>query len=176
MEPGLNTDKVLAHKSKTDFVSLPPPLPSPLLCPHYTFLVPLILASKFMQDHCYSIQAWAKLWSPEWPIWEHTWRSPWVASLGRQTACSTICLSGLTIPTQLLSSSSLSTPGLRVYYSDNESYTWIVSKPQHNLYLCRLLRSCWRPSEPPEDGLLSESGWVGESQVTCVHESGTHSW
>ena len=38
-----------------------PPLPSPLLCPHRTFLASLILASKFMQDKCYSNCAWAKL-------------------------------------------------------------------------------------------------------------------
>jgi hypothetical protein len=37
------------------------PLLSPLLCPHRTFLVSLILASKFMQDQCYSNKAWAKL-------------------------------------------------------------------------------------------------------------------
>ena len=63
MEPGLDTDKVPAHKSKTDNISLPPlpPLPSPLLCPRRTFLASLILASKFMQDRCYSNRAWAKL-------------------------------------------------------------------------------------------------------------------
>lgn len=38
-----------------------PPLPSPLLCPRRTFLASLILASKFMQDKCYSNRAWAKL-------------------------------------------------------------------------------------------------------------------
>jgi len=38
-----------------------PPLPSPLLCPHHTFLASLILTSKFMQDRCYSNKAWAKL-------------------------------------------------------------------------------------------------------------------
>ncbi|KAG2342600.1 hypothetical protein BDR05DRAFT_885939 [Suillus weaverae] len=38
-----------------------PPLPSPLLCPHCTFLASLILASKFMQDHCYLNHAWAKI-------------------------------------------------------------------------------------------------------------------
>ena len=63
MEPGLDADKVPAHKSKTDNVSLPPLplLPSPLLCPRRTFLASLILASKFMQDRCYSNRAWAKL-------------------------------------------------------------------------------------------------------------------
>lgn len=42
---------------------LPPliPLPSPLLCPRRTFLAALILASKFLQDRCYSNRAWAKL-------------------------------------------------------------------------------------------------------------------
>jgi len=37
------------------------PLPSPLLCPRRAFLASLILASKFMQDKCYSNRAWAKL-------------------------------------------------------------------------------------------------------------------
>src|SRR6202034_4149101 len=37
------------------------PLLSPLLCPCHTFLVSLILASKFTQDWCYSNKAWAKL-------------------------------------------------------------------------------------------------------------------
>jgi len=36
-------------------------LPSPLLCPRRTFLAALILASKFIQDKCYSNRAWAKL-------------------------------------------------------------------------------------------------------------------
>ncbi|KAG6378146.1 hypothetical protein JVT61DRAFT_13834 [Boletus reticuloceps] len=60
--PGLDADKVPVYKSKTDD-SLPPlpPLPSPLLCPRRTFLASLILASKFMQDRCYSNRAWAKL-------------------------------------------------------------------------------------------------------------------
>lgn len=35
--------------------------PSPLLCPRRTFLASLILASKFMQDKCYSNRAWSKL-------------------------------------------------------------------------------------------------------------------
>ncbi|KAG6371433.1 hypothetical protein JVT61DRAFT_9446 [Boletus reticuloceps] len=62
LEPGLDADKVPVYKSETDD-SLPPlpPLLSPLLCPRCTFLASLILASKFMQDHCYSNQAWAKL-------------------------------------------------------------------------------------------------------------------
>ncbi|EIW83131.1 hypothetical protein CONPUDRAFT_143136 [Coniophora puteana RWD-64-598 SS2] len=38
-----------------------PPLPSPLLCPRRAFLAALILASKFMQDRCFSNRAWAKL-------------------------------------------------------------------------------------------------------------------
>ena len=50
-------------KSRTSLEDLPslPPLPSPLLCPRRTFLASLILASKFMQDKCYSNRAWAKL-------------------------------------------------------------------------------------------------------------------
>ena len=50
--------KVRSHLE--DLPSLPP-LPSPLLCPRRTFLASLILASKFMQDKCYSNRAWAKL-------------------------------------------------------------------------------------------------------------------
>ncbi len=48
---------------KTASVALAPlpPLPSPLLCPRRAFLASLILASKFMQDKCYSNRAWAKL-------------------------------------------------------------------------------------------------------------------
>ncbi|KAF8558021.1 hypothetical protein OG21DRAFT_1434198 [Imleria badia] len=63
MESGFDSDKVPAHKLKSDNASLPPlpPLPSPLLCPRRTFLASLILASKFMQDRCYSNRAWAKL-------------------------------------------------------------------------------------------------------------------
>lgn len=63
MELAFDADKVSAHKSKTNNASLPPlpPLPSPLLCPRRTFLASLILASKFMQDRCYSNRAWAKL-------------------------------------------------------------------------------------------------------------------
>ena len=34
---------------------------SHLLCPHRTFLASVILASKFLQDKCYSNCAWAKL-------------------------------------------------------------------------------------------------------------------
>ncbi|KAF8919869.1 hypothetical protein CPB85DRAFT_727784 [Mucidula mucida] len=52
------------HASKkTASVALAPlpPLPSPLLCPRRAFLASLILASKFMQDKCYSNRAWAKL-------------------------------------------------------------------------------------------------------------------
>ncbi|KIK99075.1 hypothetical protein PAXRUDRAFT_823180 [Paxillus rubicundulus Ve08.2h10] len=50
-------------KPKANSPSLPPlpSLPSPLLCPRRTFLASLILASKFMQDRCYSNRAWAKL-------------------------------------------------------------------------------------------------------------------
>jgi len=51
------------NKSRTLSEDLPslPPLPSPLLCPRRAFLASLILASKFMQDKCYSNRAWAKL-------------------------------------------------------------------------------------------------------------------
>lgn len=41
--------------------SIEPLAPSPLLCPRRTFLASLILASKFLQDRCYSNRAWAKL-------------------------------------------------------------------------------------------------------------------
>ena len=51
-----------AKRKKTPQVLPPlPPLPSPLLCPRRTFLAALILASKFLQDRCYSNRAWAKL-------------------------------------------------------------------------------------------------------------------
>jgi len=49
-----------SHSASDDLPTLPP-LPSPLLCPRRTFLASLILASKFMQDKCYSNRAWAKL-------------------------------------------------------------------------------------------------------------------
>lgn len=49
-----------SRTSSEDLSSLPL-LPSPLLCPRRTFLASLILASKFMQDKCYSNRAWAKL-------------------------------------------------------------------------------------------------------------------
>jgi hypothetical protein len=49
-----------SRASSEDLPSLPP-LPSPLLCPRRAFLASLILASKFMQDKCYSNRAWAKL-------------------------------------------------------------------------------------------------------------------
>lgn len=63
MEPDLDADKAPDHMSKINNASLPPlpHLPSPLLCPRRTFLASLILASKFMQDRCYSNRAWAKL-------------------------------------------------------------------------------------------------------------------
>jgi hypothetical protein len=50
-------------KSGTSSEDFPtrPLLPSPLLCPRRAFLASLILASKFMQDKCYSNRAWAKL-------------------------------------------------------------------------------------------------------------------
>ncbi|KAI6046038.1 hypothetical protein EDC04DRAFT_3103617 [Pisolithus marmoratus] len=59
----LGSDDVPPHKSQGNAKLLPPLplLPSPLLCPRRTFLASLILASKFMQDRCYSNRAWAKL-------------------------------------------------------------------------------------------------------------------
>ncbi|KAK0195384.1 hypothetical protein F5146DRAFT_283990 [Armillaria mellea] len=48
------------HERKTELPPAPP-MPSPLLCPRRAFLASLILASKFMQDKCYSNRAWAKL-------------------------------------------------------------------------------------------------------------------
>jgi len=50
-------------KRKAPSKPLPPlpPQPSPLLCPRRAFLAALILASKFLQDRCYSNRAWAKL-------------------------------------------------------------------------------------------------------------------
>lgn len=59
-EPRPGEDNVLARKTSTSLSPLPS-LPSPLLCPRRTFLASLILASKFMQDKCYSNRAWAKL-------------------------------------------------------------------------------------------------------------------
>lgn len=61
--PGFAADEVPIHKPKAWNTALPPlpDLPSPLLCPRRTFLACLILASKFMQDRCYSNRAWAKL-------------------------------------------------------------------------------------------------------------------
>ncbi|KAH7888541.1 hypothetical protein F5I97DRAFT_1949872 [Phlebopus sp. FC_14] len=63
LEPGVDADRVPISKPPASNTSLPPllPLPSPLLCPRRTFLASLILASKFMQDRCYSNRAWAKL-------------------------------------------------------------------------------------------------------------------
>jgi len=45
----------------SELASPEPLVPSPLLCPRRTFLASLILASKFLQDRCYSNRAWAKL-------------------------------------------------------------------------------------------------------------------
>ncbi|KZT70546.1 hypothetical protein DAEQUDRAFT_781236 [Daedalea quercina L-15889] len=57
------SEGVTGTSTTRDAVALPPlpPQPSPLLCPHRTFLACLILASKFMQDRSYSNHAWAKL-------------------------------------------------------------------------------------------------------------------
>lgn len=61
-EPRMDEDNTMVHKVNTSTPLPPlPPLPSPLLCPRRTFLASLILASKFMQDKCYSNRAWAKL-------------------------------------------------------------------------------------------------------------------
>ncbi|KAG2146041.1 uncharacterized protein EDB93DRAFT_1086768 [Suillus bovinus] len=58
----LEADSIFAEPVLGSRQGLPlPPLPSPLLCPRRTFLASLILASKFMQDRCYSNRAWAKL-------------------------------------------------------------------------------------------------------------------
>ena len=56
---GFDADKVSLHKPKQSNAHLTPLslLPSLLLCPRRTFLASLILASKFMQDRCYSNRA-----------------------------------------------------------------------------------------------------------------------
>jgi hypothetical protein len=61
--PDISAQSEVEKKLRTPSEDLPalPPLPSPLLCPRRTFLASLILASKFMQDKCYSNRAWAKL-------------------------------------------------------------------------------------------------------------------
>jgi hypothetical protein len=61
--PDVSTQCEVEKKLRTPSEDLPalPPLPSPLLCPRRAFLASLILASKFMQDKCYSNRAWAKL-------------------------------------------------------------------------------------------------------------------
>ena len=58
-----NAADLLAKRRKIPSKPLEPlpPLPSPLLCPRRAFLAALILASKFLQDRCYSNRAWAKL-------------------------------------------------------------------------------------------------------------------
>jgi len=56
--------KETTHEEPSQDSELPspePPIPSPLLCPRRAFLASLILASKFLQDRCYSNRAWAKL-------------------------------------------------------------------------------------------------------------------
>ena len=61
-EPRVDEDNVMVQKVNNSTPLPPlPPLPSPLLCPRRAFLASLILASKFMQDKCYSNRAWAKL-------------------------------------------------------------------------------------------------------------------
>ena len=49
------------YSQDREVTSTEPLIPSPLLCPRRTFLASLILASKFLQDRCYSNRAWAKL-------------------------------------------------------------------------------------------------------------------
>ncbi|KAG7446307.1 uncharacterized protein BT62DRAFT_110162 [Guyanagaster necrorhizus] len=58
----MSTDTPPGNNDEHKTALLPsPPMPSPLLCPRRAFLASLILASKFMQDKCYSNRAWAKL-------------------------------------------------------------------------------------------------------------------
>lgn len=54
---------VASTSGKQPFLPLAPlpPMLSPLLCPHRTFLACLILTSKFLQDRSYSNKVWAKL-------------------------------------------------------------------------------------------------------------------
>jgi PHO85 cyclin-5 len=65
--PDISTSREIGNlspeKVKSPCPPLPPlpPFPSPLLCPRRTFVASLILASKFMQDKCYSNRTWAKL-------------------------------------------------------------------------------------------------------------------
>ena len=79
-------------KSYTSSEDLPtlPLLPSPLLCPRRAFLASLILASKFMQDKCYSNRAWAKLAGLPAreiaPLRARFGRGPWMETLGWQDA------------------------------------------------------------------------------------------
>jgi len=62
--PNLKSPQKSLHQASypeddsSNAISMPP---SPLLCPRRTFLASLILASKFMQDKCYSNRAWSKL-------------------------------------------------------------------------------------------------------------------
>ena len=55
------SDSVPSSTLKNKVRAPPLPPPSPLLCPRRVFLASLILASKFLQDRCYSNRAWAKL-------------------------------------------------------------------------------------------------------------------
>ena len=57
-EPNSNSTQT---PKQSDLIPSTVELPSPLLCPRRSFLAALILASKFMQDKCYSNRAWAKL-------------------------------------------------------------------------------------------------------------------
>jgi hypothetical protein len=57
------TSSQFPKKPRTDPATLAPMplLPSPLLDPRRMFIAALVLASKFVQDKCYSNRAWAKL-------------------------------------------------------------------------------------------------------------------
>lgn len=61
--PAVTVKEIALEPSSQDreVASAEPLVPSPLLCPRRTFLASLILASKFLQDRCYSNRAWAKL-------------------------------------------------------------------------------------------------------------------
>ena len=55
------SDSVPSSTLKNKVRAPPLPPPSPLLCPRRAFFASLILASKILQDRCYSNRTWAKL-------------------------------------------------------------------------------------------------------------------